>query len=560
MEVLDNQVHQGDCLALFQSLPAASVDLIFADPPFNIGYKYDVYDDQRSADEYLQWSREWIRAAAGALTPNGTFWLAIGDEFAAELKLIAQREAQLSCRSWVIWYYTFGVNCKRGFSRSHTHLFHFVKDPRDFTFNQDNPAIRVPSARQLVYADARANPNGRLPDNTWILRPQDIPESFQPDEDTWYYPRVAGTFKEREGFHGCQMPEQVLGRIIRTCSNPNDRVLDPFSGSGTTLAVAKKLGRRWIGFELSEQYAQRIEARLEKIQIGDPLTGTEDPLASSPKTHRGKQRRDTRSTQERDADEDRLQEAIRRVDPPHVECILVQPELQRAFQEACQNLNVYGEPVLWNRRLLKVKRSSVPPRAADRSLRSSAVKPTRRALEPLLHACEVSLRRLTHELGATATRILADPSLIQQFDRMVEPLAPGARLEDYRWGALQLRRLFDARAIAESDVSSLELQDFPPPRSLEQIASEFQLSARQAQEGFYLLFDQQQSVAYAGASRRLLATLHSIAALPSWRTIGIAFASWIFHPKPSETLKAALVGRHQPYLNAPQRKPETNES
>ena len=124
-----------------------------------------------------------------------------------------------------------------------------VKDPDEFTFNAE--AIRVPSARQLVYGDRRANPTGRLPDDTWILRPQDLPDGFTAEEDTWYFPRVCGTFKERAGWHGCQMPEQLLGRIIRACSNPGELVLDPFAGSGTTLAVAKKLGRRYLGFELS---------------------------------------------------------------------------------------------------------------------------------------------------------------------------------------------------------------------------------------------------------------------------------------------------------------------
>jgi site-specific DNA-methyltransferase (adenine-specific) len=115
-------------------------------------------------------------------------------------------------------------------------LFHFVKDENNFTFNGEEPQVRVPSARALVYADKRANPAGRLPDDTWILRPQDLPAGFQPADDTWYFARVAGTFKERQGFHGCQMPEQLLGRIIRVSSNPGDIVLDPFAGSGTTLA------------------------------------------------------------------------------------------------------------------------------------------------------------------------------------------------------------------------------------------------------------------------------------------------------------------------------------
>jgi site-specific DNA-methyltransferase (adenine-specific) len=146
----------------------------------------------------------------------------------------------------------------------------------------------VPSARQLVYGDSRANPTGRLPDDTWILRPQDLPEGFRPDENTWYFPRVCGTFKERAGWHGCQMPEQLLGRIIRACSREGELVLDPFAGSGTTLTVAKKLGRKFLGFELSQEYSQRIEERLAQIKPGDPLDGAAEPLVSAPNTANGR--------------------------------------------------------------------------------------------------------------------------------------------------------------------------------------------------------------------------------------------------------------------------------
>jgi DNA modification methylase len=283
-----DRIVQGDCVAGMADVAAETVDLAFADPPFNIGYEYDVYEDRKVAEDYLDWCRKWIGQVHRALKPDGTFWLAIGDEFAAELKLIAQRETGFHCRSWVIWYYTFGVNCKQKFSRSHAHLFHFVKDARKFTFNADDPAVRIPSARALVYGDKRANPNGRLPDDTWILRPQDLPEGFSPDSDTWYFPRVAGTFKERAGFHGCQMPEQLLGRIIRSCSKEGDVVMDPFGGSGTTLIVAKKLKRHYLGFELSEQYAARINERLAEVQPGDPLVGSADPTTSAPSTANGK--------------------------------------------------------------------------------------------------------------------------------------------------------------------------------------------------------------------------------------------------------------------------------
>ena len=316
--IVENTILRRDCIEAMAELPEGSVDLVFADPPFNIGYEYDVYDDKKDRDAYLAWSQRWIAAIYRVLKPTGTFWLAIGDEYAAELKLIAQSvgdsgpeggfssmasqssrddvpkpetrspkpSSGFHCRSWVVWYYTFGVNCTRKFSRSHAHLFHFVKDPKDFTFNDG--AIRVPSARQLVYADGRANPTGRLPDDTWILRPQDLPGGFAAHEDTWYFPRVAGTFKERSGFHGCQMPEQLLGRIIRACSNPGELVLDPFAGSATTLAVAKKLGRRWLGFDLSAEYVDRGLKRLKGIREGDPLDGAEEPLVSAPATANGR--------------------------------------------------------------------------------------------------------------------------------------------------------------------------------------------------------------------------------------------------------------------------------
>lgn len=281
-----NSVHQGDCIEAMRSMKPGVVDLAFADPPFNIGYRYDVYDDRRADGDYLQWCHDWMAEVVRVLKPNGTFWLAIGDEYAAEMKVMMQRELHLVCRSWVVWYYTFGVNCRNKFTRSHAHLFYMVKDPKDFTFLADE--VRVPSARQLVYADRRANPVGRLPDDTWILRPQDLPEGFQGDQDTWYFPRVAGTFKERAGFHGCQMPEQLLGRIIRACSRPKELVLDPFAGSGTTLAVAKKLKRRFLGIELSEQYAQLVTRRLDAIRPGDPLDGAPEPLVSAPDTANGK--------------------------------------------------------------------------------------------------------------------------------------------------------------------------------------------------------------------------------------------------------------------------------
>ena len=234
------RIVQGDVLEVLPSWPESSVDLVFADPPFNIGYKYDKYRDDLAPEAYLDWTGRWLDACLRVLKPTGAMWIAIGDEYAAELRVMMRKRATL--RNWIIWRYTFGQSCKGKFNRSHAHLFYFVKDPKHFTFNAD--AVRVPSDRQLKYNDIRANPKGKLPD------------------DVWTFSRVCGTFKERVGWHPCQMPVRLLERIITACSNPDDVVLDPFAGSGTTLVAAARLGRQWTGVELSDEYAARAAKRV----------------------------------------------------------------------------------------------------------------------------------------------------------------------------------------------------------------------------------------------------------------------------------------------------------
>jgi site-specific DNA-methyltransferase (adenine-specific) len=216
--------------------------LVFADPPFNIGIKYDVHNDNMSYEEYYSWSEKWIRECYRILKDDGTIYIAIGDEFAAEINIILKRTG-FCFRNWIVWYYTFGQNQRKKFNRAHTHILYFTKDGERFTFNDKD--IRIPSARQLIYNDKRANPLGKIPD------------------DIWQFSRVCGTFKERVGKHPCQMPEDLLELIIKTSSNEQDLVLDPFGGTGTTSAVAKKLKRNFITMEISKDYYNAILKRLE---------------------------------------------------------------------------------------------------------------------------------------------------------------------------------------------------------------------------------------------------------------------------------------------------------
>jgi site-specific DNA-methyltransferase (adenine-specific) len=515
-----NRIVQGDCIARMNKLSPHGIDLAFADPPFNIGYDYDVYDDQLEHQQYIDWSRKWITAVDRVLKPDGAFWLAIGDEYAAELKLVSQ-EIGLFCRSWVVWYYTFGVNCARKFTRSHAHLFHFVKDKENFTFREDDLYNRVPSARELVYNDRRANPRGRLPDDTWIirpanlvgelvcddhgswdpelvdppadrdrtftLRPQDLDQCFSPAEDTWYFPRVAGTFKERAGFHGCQMPEQLLGRIIRTCSRPGEIVLDPFSGSATTLAVAKKLGRRFLGFEVSQDYVQYGRKRVSAVRVGDRLDGSPEPTKSAPKTGQrprnkppgGAQQLTPQElwAQEKHYQEAQLEmtllgvvEAFRQThDGFSADRVVADPQLNQAFVGACQRIGLVGDARTWNMLLFRLRKAG----------RLAEIETERRTsyswedCDPYLFASEIAWQsHLNDQSAQSLDEILCSPQLATQFDAIAKRLAPGYQSLDYRWAALKLRkqakyartraavltppaRLGQSRPLAEVDANQL---------------------------------------------------------------------------------------------------------
>jgi DNA modification methylase len=246
MEKLRNRIVCGDCIEILSRAKKPFADLIFADPPFNIGYKYDKYYDKVKSKNYIAWTKAWMSVCKAVLKPHGSFYIAIGDEYAANVKLIAD-EIGLYMRNWIIWHYTFGQQTKNKFARSHTHIFYLVEDKNNFTFN--DWAVRVPSDRQLIYNDRRANPAGKMPDDVWTE-----------------YSRVCGTFNERQLWHPCQMPESLLKRIIAAGSNLGDLVLDPFIGSGTTAAAAARLGRDYAGIDISEEYVANARARLKELE------------------------------------------------------------------------------------------------------------------------------------------------------------------------------------------------------------------------------------------------------------------------------------------------------
>jgi site-specific DNA-methyltransferase (adenine-specific) len=321
-----------------------------------------------------------------------------------------------------------------------------------------------------------------LPDDTWILRPQDCPEGFQPTDDTWYYARVAGTFKERQGFHGCQMPEQLLGRIIRVSSDAGDIVLDPFAGSGTTLAAAKKLGRKWLGCELSEEYVRAATERLEAVEEGGALDGPADPIASAPSTANGRKLEDRGaaaeattsasaepgadngdaadrgpaerrtaavvepSTQAQPLTKRELRDVIRDaiVDAFYashkgssIDWLLANPALQDCFHEACRESGLIGGPADWNRELLRLRKTGDFPKRGT----INKVHVTEEELDAYSFAAEIAWRLTSDKFaGPSLDEIFCDPTKAAYFDRTARRLAAGVEAGQFRWAALRLRK------------------------------------------------------------------------------------------------------------------------
>lgn len=234
--------------------------MTLADPPYNFGVPYDSYADNKTYDEYMTWTRQWLAAAVQAMHKHGALWIFVPDEWVSEIDMLARHEFKLYKRRHVIWAFTFGVACQGNFSRSHCHILYLTKAKTVRTFN-DKP-LRHASARTLEYADKRANPDGKLPDATWmILRDQLLPHML-PTQDVWLESRICGTFKERKKHSPNQIPLPLMERIILSCSNPGDTVVDAFVGTGGSGLLCARHGRNFLGYDVSPECVRQTNGRI----------------------------------------------------------------------------------------------------------------------------------------------------------------------------------------------------------------------------------------------------------------------------------------------------------
>ena len=249
----ETQAYIGDCRNVLRSLPErGQVDLIFADPPFNWSVAYEQWDDSMPREDYEDFTREWLDGCLEVLAPNGSIWVNIPDDSAAEI-VMHLKQRGMHMINWCIWHFRFGQHREGGFINSKVHALYFSKDRKKRTWNGD--AVLEQSDRAAIYGDKRTmaktkNQGMRVPMDVWYGK---------------YWGRIQGNNKERRPQHQNQIPEVYLERVILACSNPGDLVLDPFLGSGTTLTVARAHGRRSIGIEYSPETASSAWQRITEI-------------------------------------------------------------------------------------------------------------------------------------------------------------------------------------------------------------------------------------------------------------------------------------------------------
>ena len=254
---------KGDCIALMKNSPR-KFDLAVCDPPYNFSQEYDAYTDNLPYDEYMNWTRDWLQAAVACLHKHGSLWVFAPDEWVSEVDILCRRKMKLYKRRHVVWAFTFGQRATKNFTRSHVHLLYLTKTKTVFTFNEDT--IKVPSARQLVYKDSRAQVGGKPPDATWLLMKDQLEPCMTPDRDTWLISRICGTFKERKKHSPNQIPVPIMERIVLACTDPGDWVLDPFCGTGSSGVACSLHGRNWEGYDLSETCVQETNRRLKDVR------------------------------------------------------------------------------------------------------------------------------------------------------------------------------------------------------------------------------------------------------------------------------------------------------
>lgn len=253
-----NTIYYGDCIEVMSEWPEESIDLIFADPPYNLSgiklewrgnktggdwFKMNEEWDHMDEKEYMDFTYRWLEQAKRVLKSSGSIYISCTYHNIGEL-IISLRKLGFRCLNIITWYKNNSMPnmTKRQFTHACEYILYFAKKSR-WTFNYE----------EIKYINPEKTKEG-------------TPKQMR---DLWIFPLCQGRerIKEKNGraAHPTQKPEALLERIIIASSKKGDLVLDPFLGSGTTAAAAKKLGREWVGVEKEYKYIKLAKKRLEEL-------------------------------------------------------------------------------------------------------------------------------------------------------------------------------------------------------------------------------------------------------------------------------------------------------
>lgn len=226
----------GDCTKELKKIESNTVDLIIADPPYNVGKDYGNKSDKQDFDEYIAFTKEWLTECHRILKKNGTIYIFIGFRYISYLYQILEKDLKMNFVNWISWHYTQGIGKTKGFSPRHDDILMFSKSA-SYKFNLDE--IRVPQKFYRKVNNMRgANPG-----------------------DVWEVSHIHYCQKNRQE-HPTQKPEALVERMVLASSSEGDMVVDPFSGSGTTLRVCQQLNRNAVGIEINPEYVEQTKERL----------------------------------------------------------------------------------------------------------------------------------------------------------------------------------------------------------------------------------------------------------------------------------------------------------
>lgn len=253
------EIWLGDSIKWLRTLEPESVDLVFADPPYNI--KKAEWDTFESQEKYVEWSLKWIEEASNVLKKNGSLYICGFSEILADLKHPSMKFFK-GCR-WIVWHYKNKANLGNDWGRSHESILHLRKSKK-FIFNVDY--VRIPygnhTLKYPVHPQAATSQYGKEKNGGKLWSPN--PLGAKP-RDVLEIPTISNGAEEKTP-HPTQKPEELLRKIVLASSNEGDLVIDPFMGSGTTVVAAEQLGRRWKGCDNSANYCKWAADRVERIK------------------------------------------------------------------------------------------------------------------------------------------------------------------------------------------------------------------------------------------------------------------------------------------------------